>query len=894
MNFNLLQTQILKEWQDNNTFVKSNEGKSCNFSFYDGPPFATGEPHYGHLLAGTIKDVVCRYHSMNGKKVTRRFGWDCHGLPLENQAQKHFDISSFKEFSKSHNNVVAFNDKCRELINNCKTSWEETSSLLGRWIDFDNCYRTMDPSVMESVWWAFKQIYNQGRIVKDNRIMPYSPKLQTSVSNSEASYYKEVQDMAVYVSFNVKGYELLVYTTTPWTLPMNSGLCVNKDLKYSLVNDKYIVATNLVDAVFNSTTSVKDFNIRTLVGQPYNLLSNYFGTTGKVVEDSFVNDVSGTGIVHIAPAYGEDDLRVAKLNQLEIYEGLDDECKFLPVVSDFVGRFCKDLTLIDFIINKFTFFETVYITHNYPYCERTGMPLIYRLQSGWIMKLDDVKDRLLENNKQINWVPSYVGENRFHNWLLESKDWNISRRRLWGTPLPLWISDDGDILCIGSLQELNALHDKEPVTDLHKEHVDNLVLYKNYKVYRRVPEVLDCWFESGCMPYGQLHYPFENKELFDETFPADFIAEGLDQTRGWFYSLLVIGTLLFDKAPFKNVIVNGMILAEDGQKMSKSKKNYPNPSEMLNTYGSDAVRAYLCSSASTQAMPTKFSEEHVKNVNKNLVIPIINSCAFYMSHLTDSKTSLGLNDLDYWILKELNDLTDKIKSEFDSYKLSSVVNEFTSFIDKLNNWYIRNSRKNLSCNDDSFYTLKYVLVRLSKLMAPIMPFVSEHLFKQLTDSSESVHLQDFPKVELRHPYCFDMNAVQKLTSMLNNFKVKNKLSLNSRINSVLFFNFNLSNKEIDLVKQINHVLNFESKSDIDFYVKKTYSPNYKTLGKKLGNDTKAAVNFIASLQDVKSFPINFMSYEINEEDLNMKVSSINDNYSFYQDGNVIMLIENKL
>lgn len=892
MNFSLLQNNILSYWEKEKTFSKSNEGKSIHYSFYDGPPFATGEPHYGHLLSGTIKDVVCRYHSMNGKLVNRRFGWDCHGLPLENQAQKFFSFTSFKKFAQDHNNVVAFNGKCVELINNCQTSWEETSNLLGRWIEFDNCYRTMDLPYMESVWWVFQQIYNQGRIKQESRIMPYSPRLQTSLSNSESSHYREVTDHGLYVAFKVADYDVLVYTTTPWTLPMNSGLCVNTSLTYSLVNGKYVVATNLVASLFDTTESCVDFNVNQLVGQEYKTLFSYFATQGKVVADSFVSDTEGTGVVHMAPAYGEDDYRVAKANGLGVYEGLDDECKFLPLVTELEGRFCQEGNVWVLKQVEEATFKVVNITHDYPYCERTGMPLIYRLQSGWILQLSDVKDRLVKNNADINWVPDNIGKNRFHNWLMEAKDWNISRQRLWGTPLPLWVAEDGDVLCVGSLAELNALHSGEPVVNLHKEYVDHLVLVKDGKEYRRVPEVLDCWFESGCMPYGQLHYPFENQELFQQTFPADFIAEGLDQTRGWFYSLLVIGTLLFDKAPFKNVIVNGLILAEDGQKMSKSKKNYPNPSVVLSKYGSDAVRAYLCSGNSVQAMPTRFSEEQVGNVNKNLIVPLLSTLNFYSLHVGNPKTSQGLNELDKWILSKFNELNQLFVDSFSKYELFHLVPTLISFMDHMNNWYIRYSRKNLYNNTDSFGVFTDVLVKLSKLMAPLLPFVSEHLYQTVTNSTDSVHLQPYPMVEELPESNCNMEKVQKLTYMLNSYKTSHNLSLNNEVSEVHLFRCQLTEQELLLFKSLNHVqqVHFLAGDSVKEYVDIQYAPNYKVLGKRLGQHMKATAEAIKTLHGPLTYPVVCNSILLSEEELLVKYNPINPQSAFYHEAWADILI----
>ena len=623
--FPKMEESILSFWEQDGTFKKSlakNEGKD-QYRFYDGPPFATGLPHYGHLLAGIIKDIVPRYQTMRGKYVERRFGWDTHGLPIEALAQDALGVAGAPEIKAL--GVDKFNEQCRSMVLKYVNEWEKTVTRMGRWVDFKNDYKTMNPDFMETIWWVFKQLWNQDRVYKSHRIMPYSWKLSTPLSNFEAgNNYKDVQDPTVTCrvrATSVKSDELrvksegsdvyfLIWTTTPWTLPSNLAICAGAKLDYVAVRDVtdearpiYIMAKARLPFVFKNEEMYEvlwEGKGDALKGSEYEPIFPYFADKKaegafRVTNDDYVTTDDGVGLVHIAPAYGEDDFRVCKeVGMTAFVDPLDDACAFTDAIPWLKGRFCKDCDkdLIKWLKNEGKLVHQATIVHSYPFCDRTDTPLIYRAIDAWYVKVEDLHERLAKNNAPVHWTPEYVGEQRFGNWLQEARDWNISRNRFWGSCIPVWINDDdpSDMICVGSIKELEELSG-EKVTDLHKHFVDKIVIKKDGNTYHRTPEVLDCWFESGSMPYAQQHYMGEGDA--SKFFPADFIAEGLDQTRGWFYTLMVLGTCLFDKSPYKNVIVNGLILAEDGKKMSKRLKNYPDPNLMLDTYGADAIRLYM-------------------------------------------------------------------------------------------------------------------------------------------------------------------------------------------------------------------------------------------------------------------------------------------------------------
>jgi isoleucyl-tRNA synthetase len=785
IDFPAMEREVLAFWEQHGTFEKSlakNRGKR-EYVFYDGPPFATGLPHYGHLLAGTIKDIVPRYQTMRGFHVERRFGWDCHGLPIEALAQEALGVSGAHEIRAF--GVDKFNEQCRAMVLRYVSEWRTTVARMGRWVDFDNDYKTMDPSFMETIWWLFKQLWDQGRVYRSYRIMPYSWKLNTPLSNFEAgSNYKDVQDPAVTCRLKVTqgapaawgDTYLLIWTTTPWTLPGNLGVCAGPEIDYVCVRDRkdhvcFVLAQARLAAYYKKAEDyevVAQLKGSELFGWQYTPLFPYFAqqpNAFRVLNDPFVTTEDGTGLVHMAPAYGEDDFRVCRAAGIDIADPLDDNCCFTAAVPEHAGVFCKDADkeLIRRLKQSGQLVHQSTIVHSYPFCDRTDTPLIYRAIEAWYVRVEDARERLAASNATIHWTPDYVGDKRFGNWLREAKDWNISRNRFWGSCIPVWINeaDDKDMLCVGSIAELEQLSGQK-VTDLHKHFVDAIVIRRDGKTYRRTPEVLDCWFESGSMPYAQQHFPFARQDQLDAFFPADFIAEGLDQTRGWFYTLLVLGTLIFEKAPFRNVVVNGMVLAEDGKKMSKRLKNYPDPTYILDAYGADALRLYLIYSPVVRAENLRFSEHGVKQILRDLLIPWWNAYSFFVTYANvDGWQEDALarpdspNELDRWIVSSLETLIHGVTNAMDDYDLQKSVRPFVLFVEDLTNWYIRRSRRRFwkSQDDDdkrhAYRTLRYVLVQLSKVAAPFTPFVSEAIYRNLRGKHmpESVHLCEFPAAD---------------------------------------------------------------------------------------------------------------------------------------------------
>ena len=770
---------VLAFWQEHGIFKKSVENRSKNseFVFYDGPPFATGLPHYGHLLAGTIKDIVPRYQTMRGHRVERRFGWDCHGLPIEALAQEALGLAGAPAIVEA--GIGVFNEQCRSMVTKYVEEWEKTVTRMGRWVDFQNDYKTMDKDFMETIWWVFSELWKQGRIYRAHRIMPYSWKLNTPLSNFEAGRnYQDVQDPAITVRVKLNDFEIdnafaLVWTTTPWTLPSNLAICAGADIDYVAVRDAgsgdvYVLAEARLTAYYKKETEyeiLKKCKGLDLEGLTYEPLFNYFKDNPRsfrVLLDSFVSTEDGTGIVHMAPAYGEDDYRICRTADIPLVEPLDQDCKFTAQVPDYQGQFCKeaDKAIIKRLKDEGKLVHQSTIQHSYPFCERTDTPLIYRAIDAWYVRVEDLRDEMLANNAQVHWMPEYVGEKRFANWLADAKDWNISRNRFWGSCIPVWVNtaDANDTICISSAAELEKLSGQK-VTDLHKHMIDGILIKKDGKTYKRTPEVLDCWFESGAMPYAQQHYPFENKEHFEGNFPAHFIAEGLDQTRGWFYTLMVLSTALFKKPAFKNVVVNGLVLAEDGLKMSKRLKNYPDPLHVIHEYGADALRLYMINSPVVKAESLRFSEEGVKHALRHLLIPLWNSYSFFVTYANidkwqpgSSKLGESENLLDRWIESSLANLCQEVTAAMDNYDLQRAVRPFVAFIEDLTNWYIRRSRRRFWKSEDdgdkqhAYATLYHALIELCKIAAPFTPFIAEEIYRNLRtdDMPESVHLCDFP------------------------------------------------------------------------------------------------------------------------------------------------------
>ncbi len=896
--FPKMEEDILKFWAKNSTFEKSlkrNEGKE-RYKFYDGPPFATGLPHYGHLLAGTIKDIVPRYQTMRGKYVERRFGWDTHGLPIEALAQDALGVAGAPEIKAL--GVDKFNEQCRSMVLKYVSEWRKTVTRMGRWVDFDHDYKTMQPEFMETIWWVFKQLWNQGRVYKSHRIMPYSWKLSTPLSNFEAgSNYKDVQDPTVTVRTPVvetpngriaelmkdgTAVYLLIWTTTPWTLPENLMMCAGANIDYVVVRDLtddtrpcYVMAKERLSTLFKKEDQyalVAAFKGTELKGTRYEpIFPHYADKAGegafRVLNDDYVTTDDGTGIVHIAPAYGEDDFRVCQEAGMKvIVDPLDAACAFTDEMPEYKGRFCKDCDrdIIKRLKAEGKLVHQATITHSYPFCDRTDTPLIYRAIDAWYVRVEDLHERLAKNNAKVHWTPDYVGEKRFGNWLEEARDWNISRNRFWGSCIPVWVNDADptDMICVGSIKELEELSG-EKVTDLHKHFVDKIVIMKDGKTYHRTPEVLDCWFESGSMPYAQQHYMGEGD--FKDYFPADFIAEGLDQTRGWFYTLMVLGTCLFDQSPYKNVIVNGLVLAEDGKKMSKRLKNYPDPNLMLDTYGADAIRLYMIYSPVVKAESLKFSENGVKQLMRDLLIPWWNAYSFFVTyanvdrfHDKDVVYPESANVLDKWIISSMETLIADVTAAMDVYDLQKSVRPFVKFIEDLTNWYIRRSRRRFwKSTDDAdkhaaYRTLRYVLVQLAKVAAPFTPFIAEEIYTNLRGESdpESVHLCDFPTANAaaRQPELekrmADVMAVVELGRRLradNDLKVRQPLAALKLAGGDVEGLEALIEEELN-VKRVSFIADETELCDV------TFKANFKTLGKKCGPKMKAVAAAIASFR----------------------------------------------
>jgi isoleucyl-tRNA synthetase len=892
---------ILQFWDQEQIFKRSmiNETDGVaiakkTYSFYDGPPFATGLPHYGHLLAGVLKDVVPRYWTMKGYIVPRRFGWDCHGLPVEYEINKQHGITSRKDVFKM--GVGNYNAACRSIVQKYSHEWKTTVRRVGRWVDMENPYFTMDLEFMQSVWWVFQELYKQGLIYEGYKVVPYSVGISTSLSNFEANLnYKMVQDPALTVSFKLLTQPntfVLAWTTTPWTLPSNLGLAVGLDIDYVKVKEKatgrlLILAEALLGSVFKDPATevevVLKMKGRDLLTLTYEPLFPYFADRAakgafRIISAEHVTTESGTGVVHMAPAFGEEDYVACTKAGIPLVNPVDDDGMFTGEVPDYAGKRVKeaDRDIIKDLRAKGLIFKQETLDHSYPFCYRSDTPLIYRAVSSWFVAVEKIKDRLVANNKDTNWVPDHLRDGRFGNWLENARDWAISRNRFWGTPLPIWRNKEGEIICIGSATELSKLSGQN-VTDLHMEFVDKIEIPSptGKSPLKRVEGVLDCWFESGSMPYAQYGYPLTNESEFAKAFPADFIAEGLDQTRGWFYTLSVIGTALFNKAPFKNVIVNGLVLAEDGRKMSKSLKNYPDPMGVLEQHGADALRLYLIDSPVVKGQEIKFSEKGVFDVVRKILLRWWNSYSFFVNYANidgfvprgDAKNSPNI--LDQWVLSRLNGLIANTRTEMDAYRLYNVVPQLLQFIEDLTNTYIRFNRSHfweqgtLESNDAKRYayeTLYEVLSTLARLMAPFAPFMSEVTYKNLSGVSaskakDSVHLETFPEADLsmlRPDLEEAVRAMDALVTLGRNHREKIGVKAKIPLRSVKVIH--RSQAILTTLKMFEPYfvdeLNFQSvayDSNEDNYIAVTAKANFPVLGKRLGPKMKAVGGGIMKL-----------------------------------------------
>ena len=919
-NFNFVDAEhnLLKFWNEKNIFKKSLEKNRSSdpYIFYDGPPFATGLPHHGHLVGSILKDVVPRYWTMKGKFVQRRFGWDCHGLPIEHEIDKSLGMSSLEAVKQL--GVKGYNDECRKIVQRYTAQWQKTIERIGRWVDFDNDYKTMDPWYMESVWWVVKQLWEQGLIYKGEKVVPFSTELGTVLSNFEAgSNYKSVQDPALTVLFKLKSEDRYVaaWTTTPWTLPSNLALCVGRDIDYAEVKDlssgkSLIVSEHYSQDLLKDSEkfeSISKLKGSDLVGKKYLPIFDFFQDHEKfggfsILEDDYVTPENGTGIVHQAPAFGEDDYRIFQKAGIDVPPicPIDMSGKFTSAVEDFAGIYVKDADkeITKAIRDKGLLFKQEVVQHNYPFCPRSHTPIIYRTIDSWYVKVEEFREQLLEANAEINWVPGHLKNGRMGKWLEGAIDWAISRNRYWGTPLPIWINDETEKrICVGSIDELKSLSGIE-LNDLHRENVDPVTFRVSGEpgVYRRVEEVLDCWFESGSMPYAQLHYPFENEETFNRGFPAEFIAEGLDQTRGWFYTLIVLGNALFRKNPFKNVVVNGIVMAEDGKKMSKSLRNYSPPEELMETFGADALRLYLINSGLVKGEEQRFSDEGVKDMVRRALLPWLNAFKFLYTYAEidnwrpEAHFSASTNIMDQWILSRLESLKESVVNEMERYRLYNVMPSLFEFIEDLTNWYIRLNRARFWTEGTSqdklsaYHTLYEALVELSISMAPFAPFLSEALYQELKgfsslDLPESVHLCSYPEGNKKRIKPLLESAVQRMQHIIllgrqkrNQEKLKTKYPVSE---------VTIIHPDEKLLKEISKLENYLQQElnarDISYskneenFIKLYAKPNSRILGKRLGKDFK---EYKKAIEELTSSDINRLREEekitIKNEDFDLE------------------------
>lgn len=919
-NFPSIEGKILEYWDIIDAFKKSlqKSRKYPRYTFYDGPPFATGLPHYGHIAAGTIKDAIARIATQTGHYVPRVWGWDTHGVPIEFEIDKKLGLKTKEDIERY--GIREYCDACREIVMTYSEQWKDTVRRTGRWVDFDGSYKTMDPSYMETCWWVFKKLYIKDLVYQGFKVMPYSSGCMTPLSNFESGQnYRTVMDPSVWVYFqdssdsNVK---YLVWTTTPWTLPSNLALCIKPNTEYCMVKngeDKIVVVNvpqtlEKVKKILGSCEIINTIHSSKLVGRTYVPMFNYYcenyPDAFKIVQDDYVSTETGTGIVHQAPAFGEDDFRVC-LEQNIVSKGqelpcpFDSSCIFTDEVSLCVGMYFKDANkvILKELKERQVLFHREQIRHEYPYCWRSDTPLMYRAVPCWFINVNRIKKQMLEVLEDTYWVPEYVKTQRFTNWIKNGVDWCVSRNRYWGTPMPVWTNGDETII-IGSTEELEKKAGLESgsITDLHMYEVDLIEIpsTKGGKPLRRIKEIFDCWFESGSMPYASVHYPFDiSTSKFTSTmFPADFIAEGLDQTRGWFYTLTVLSTALFGKPAFKNVIVNGLVLAEDKQKMSKSKKNYPPPEEILDDYGADALRLYITQSKVVKAEELCFSKKGVKQIVQNVLLPMhhcmklfLESAEMYRerngiefqplsvhgSHITDM--------LDNWLLQMLDHLIKMYHKEVSSYKLFNVMDHFQNFITNLSKGYINLNKDRIKGLElDAMSTLYYALYNFSLLLAPFAPFYAEYMYLMLRDfdpfsSEQSVHFCQHPtKIWFNNPEF--LNTVQNMFKVIESVRV-----LRERIN----YSFKKPLKELHIyhadstiLSQIMKVERYLKKNtntnaisystNMEKYVDYELKLNMKLLGKRLGrrlSDFKTKIEGFSRMK-IKKF-INKGEITVNDE-----------------------------
>ena len=954
LNFVDREKAVEKFWEDNDIFKKSMEHRKEGetYTFYDGPPTANGKPHIGHVETRTIKDMIPRYRTMKGYMVPRKAGWDTHGLPVELEVEKMLGLDGKEQIEEY--GLAPFIDKCKESVWKYKGMWEDFSRTVGFWADMDNPYVTYDDNFIESEWWALKTIWDKGLLYKGFKIVPYCPRCGTPLSSHEvAQGYKAVKERSAIVRFKVKGEDayFLAWTTTPWTLPSNVALCVNPEETYLKVKAAdgytYYIAKALADKVLGSLAEEGKAAyevLETYVGKDleYKEYEPLYKCAGDAAEkqkkkahfvtcDDYVTMTDGTGIVHIAPAFGEDDSRIGRNYELPFVQFVDGKGD-LTAETPYAGKFVKDadpLVLKD-LDAEGKLFDAPKFEHDYPFCWRCDTPLIYYARESWFIKMTAVKDDLVRNNKTINWIPASIGEGRFGNWLENIQDWGVSRNRYWGTPLNIWECECGHQHSIGSREELYKMsgNEKAKTVEFHRPYIDEITITcpECGKQMKRVPEVIDCWFDSGAMPFAQHHYPFENKDLFEQQFPADFISEAVDQTRGWFYSLLAESTLLFNKAPYKNVIVMGHVQDENGQKMSKSKGNAVDPFNALETYGADAIRWYFYTS-SAPWLPKRFSGKAVQEGQRKFMGTLWNTYAFFVlyaniDNFDASKYTLEYDKLpvmDKWLLSKLNSTVAEVDSNLDQYRIPEAAKALQDFVDEMSNWYVRRSRERFWAKGmeqdkiNAYMTLYTALVTICKAAAPMIPFMTEDIYQNLVRSNdanapESIHLCDFPVVNKDH---IDKKLEEDMEDVLdavvmgracrNEAAIKNRQPI-SRM--YIKSDFTLSEFYQEIIEDELNVKEVVFTDDVRDFTSYTFKPQLRTVGpkygKQLGGIQKhlAALDGNAAMDELNAdgalkFDVDGVAVELTKDDLLIDMAQ-KEGYVSQEDNRMTVVLDTNL
>jgi len=944
LNFVDREKKTVEFWKENQIFEKSIESRKGNetYTFYDGPPTANGKPHIGHVLTRVIKDLIPRYHAMKGKMVPRKAGWDTHGLPVELEVERMLGLDGKEQIEEY--GLEPFIEYCKKSVWKYKGMWEDFSDTVGFWADMDDPYVTYENNFIESEWWALKQIWDKGLLYKGHKIVPYCPRCGTPLSSHEvAQGYKDVKERSAIARFKVKEEDayILAWTTTPWTLPSNVGLCINPKETYVKVKAEdgkiYYLAQALCDTVLGEGTYevLKSYAGTDLEYKEYEPLFSFPSVELKkkaffVTCDNYVTLSDGTGVVHIAPAFGEDDNRIGRkydLPFLQLVNGKGEMTKETP----WAGTFCKmaDPMILEALKEKGLLFSAPRFEHSYPHCWRCDTPLIYYARESWFIKMTAVKEDLIRNNNTINWIPESIGKGRFGDWLENVQDWSISRNRYWGTPLNVWECECGHMHSIGSIAELKELSDSCPKDiELHRPFIDAVTIKcpECGKEMQRVPEVIDCWFDSGAMPFAQHHYPFENQELFESQFPADFISEAVDQTRGWFYSLLAISTLIFNKAPYKNVIVMGHVQDENGQKMSKSKGNAVDPFEALETYGADAVRWYFYVN-SAPWLPNRFHGKAVTEGQRKFMGTLWNTYAFFVLYANidefdATKYALEydkLSVMDQWLISKMNTMIETVDSNMENYKIPEAARALQDFVENMSNWYVRRSRERFWAKGmeqdkiNAYMALYTALVNVSKAAAPMIPFMSEEIYRNLVcniDSSapESVHLCDFPKADKLHinkELETNMEEVLKIVVMgracRNTANIKNRQPIGGMYVKAAA---ELPELFTEIIRDELNTKKVIFTADTASFTSYSFKPQLKTVGPKYGKllggirQVLSALDGNKAMDELKSdgslkFDIEGAEVILLESDLLIETAQM-EGYVSEQDGEITVVLDTKL